>query len=288
MIAWWYIALNARREPTQPATPAPGIVSRWERVRVLRDGVPVTCWGARLPEGISDAELARLRTVPYRIVISEEEFELPTVPSAVDPRTTQDEQTTTIADQLAQIRAIAKSRGWRDEDIDGTGQNGDAGSAGGHNQVSGLSLAELSLTRPPIDWPELAARGRPPWESTDWLPPHRTWVAPGWAPLPPLPDRRDLEPIHAGSPILAPTTVDEVTTEPEPEPELKPDDNPDELGPETQDVLAGLSPELIALARQVITEIGNNPVPHPNKINFYLRKAGFTERLNTAQIAALL
>lgn len=289
---WWCIATNFLRDPGQVQVHKDLPPIPWVRVAVRLAGVRRSLWGFPIPAEPPDL-VDMLRTIPNRIVLAAAEVEtLSPKPSLAERAAVVDQAATATA----ALHTLAASRGWRAEDIAGTGLGGDAGAAGGRSVASGLTLAELTLTRPPIDWPELAARGRPPWESTNWIPPHPTWIAPAWAPLPPLPDRRDAP---TESPIVPPTPPGAVDDGDELERELDdettpndpPGDDSDGEDPDG-DPMAGYPAEHLATARALVLEIATTnggAEPHPNKVNYYLRRLDPPPpNLNTAQIHHLL
>lgn len=196
---------------------------------------------------------------------------------------------------VAELLLLAYSRGWELPDAVGAGSNDEPGEAGGRSAVSGLTLSELTLTVPPVDWPELRASGRPPWESSSWVPPGTDWVRPGWRdPIPKAPEVADPT---IGSPILPETTL--VSDESPPLDEV--DDNktppPVALEPGTDPaVAAGYPAEAVVQARTLALDwhakLDDDKTPHPSALNYYLNKAGLPKCAPSskavAQMAGLL
>lgn len=186
-------------------------------------------------------------------------------------------------DVIEPLRAIALGNRWSPEELAGTGLGGEPGELGGRSPITGLTLVEHTLTSPPSAWPELRAENRPPWEATDWAKPGPGWVPPGWPerkvatatePEPPAPVRDAL--------LTDPPPADDA---PPPPPEDKKGDDGDD-----EDPLASYPPAQYAEALAILLDLQkrkNGDVPHPNALNFFLRKAELAS-MNSKQIHAAL
>lgn len=74
-------------------------------------------------------------------------------------------------------RDLARMQGWSDEDLEGTGEGGEWGAEGGRSPLTGLTAAEMAITKPPEGWDRMAPYAYP-WYATPWHPPGQGWVPP--------------------------------------------------------------------------------------------------------------
>lgn len=186
---------------------------------------------------------------------------------------------------------LARRLGWTDEDLAGLSE-ASPGEDGGRSPRSGLTLAEMVLVKAPPEWPELASTGYP-WQSGNWQPPPGSWQAPS-APA----KVRLAEPTEPG-PVTAPE--DAVMTPSDPH-AIDPDEEEiEELDPdsyeletpsaETAELSEAMSGDQAAAIAKIIVETwnadGQGSIPHINKINFKLDKAGLP-RVKAADVKAVI
>lgn len=271
--------------------------TEWERARVR--GSAAIHSVAHVPDNHPDAGRIRRTapTFPRTTVVEDDQVErLDEAPAAP-----------TVVQELSlvvQVHAIATAHGWDAQDLAGTGLHGEPGDVGGRSATTGLSLAEMALTRPPVGWHEIRAAGRPPWEAADWAAP-----APEWRPLrwrdhapppepepakPPVEAEADPELEAAPTPVPDPSGASAEADSEEGEPEgVNPldaypgasfeddDGNQVPLTPDEQDAYrrAAVTITLKLLAQR------KGDVPHPNAVNHQLKKnVPPLPPLNSAQI----
>lgn len=327
----WLIRLfdGGRRKPPTGPVHIGDIVAEWERVRIKGDAV--VHLGAHVPD--DSPQVARLNmgvkdmpgyTVRNDNVVEQiDKVPAPVAPSATAPAAPEPpNRVSTPSEQgfagqafdLSKLFDIAHGRGWAKEDVEDTGIGGDPTPLGGRSKRSGLCLAELTLTRPPADWSDLAARNRPPWESRDWAPPGPGWKMPGWTEPPPpvLPEAGGEGSTPPNAPIgdIGDTDKPEVQGD-QGQGELEQENGNGSDGHEkpgdgdkkppvstssapidhagdlwklwTPEQRAQL-PEVVKVVRELAKERG--AAPHPNGANFILRR-GNLPTVNKDQIAAI-
>lgn len=126
-------------------------------------------------------------------------------------------------DPVYDPRALAILNGWDENDIEGSGKNGENGPAGGRAQVTGLTLFEASISTPPKDWAKLRENAWP-WEVAGWQPPVRFKIPAGYA------SKRKPEPEEetVAPPAVPETTPPVVDTKPA-DPTVSPKTQPSEV-----------------------------------------------------------
>lgn len=286
----WFVAIQPHPGLRPGQTMILGTVEvPWERV--VYQGR--SCLALRL-DGVDHNTVASLRTWKHHLVLSAEALEV--APRLAPVPVVQAQAGGGGIAHLVALFMLARSRGWVEDEVAGTGVGGQPDQ--GRNPRTGLTLVELTLTAPPVDWPELRAAGRPPWESSAWTPPGPGWVRPGWPDpvLRPVPSSDPAIP----SPILPPDTLDAPAPS-APEPEDHVDTDPVDADPEppsTTDpaVDAGYPAESVEAARAVVREwharLPAGKEPHPAAANYHLEKAGLPKcrpaPKAVAQLRALL
>ena len=253
--------------------------ANWERVRI-KGGAVAT--GAHVPDDHPEVDRIadKVRGLPSTGFLADNKVEA--LSASSPPPAVRPVEDDNPFRHLQQLHKIALGRGWTLGELEGTAFAGDPGSLGGRSPQNGLTLAEMTLTRPPIDWPELKAAGRPPWESPDWSLPGPGWVHPSW------PDRVKADP----EPPAPPTPEADAPSEDAPEvvePVVEPP------GPEAEpeapsDRWAGYPAEHVAAAREIALDLQKRKggtAPTVNALGFILKKAGLP-KANADQLAALL
>lgn len=158
---------------------------------VWLDGVGVTFESCRDPQGqrvlAAQVRLSDRKRVTHAINRHPDfwqvdyDFEPWTAGRAVERAEAQAEvRRTEVSAALAlvqEVRSIALTRRWSEEDLVGTGEQGDPSPNGGRSPRTAMSLSEMALTGPPSEW-ETAADVSYPWEHMDWSPPTTGWVPP--------------------------------------------------------------------------------------------------------------
>lgn len=178
----WYVVTD-RANPRDCVTLPGGVVAWWVRVR-LQSGT--VTWGAQFDESRC-TDVPGLRRIPGRSVVDDAHVAVlqQQADRQADRQADAEVRPATIT---SQVLVLALRQGWALEDLAGAG-DGDPGELGGRAAVSGLTLAEAALSMPPIDWPELRADKRKPWESTAWRIASPGWRPPHTPPLAPPPKR---------------------------------------------------------------------------------------------------
>ncbi len=139
--------------------------------------------GYHVPDHEPSAPVLRKVPWPTMAVVEDEDVSAPPaeVPAAAPSQSRANEE-------LALRQALyldAQRLGWTAHDLDGTWDGTDWSEPDARGTYTGLTLLEMRQTRPPKDWAALAAEGRAPWESPDWVDPVPGWVPPAWtSPIP--------------------------------------------------------------------------------------------------------
>lgn len=280
----WYVVTD-RSHPRDCVHLPGGVVAWWVRVRV---GSTVT-YGAHF-DAAACTDVPALRRIPGRAVLADEAVTQLEDRAAV-PGAAVTASVVAAASLTAQVLQVAIRQGWSTDDLRGAG-NGDPGESGGRG-ACGLTLAEAALSRPPVDWPELRAAGRRPWESTTWQIATQGWRPPVTPPLAPIQPRIVDEQVPAPQ-FDAPAAAadDETATV-----------ATSAVGPSVADLILGRLPldhplydyprdgleQLVGLVRALADTKG--AVPHKNAVNYHLRnRLGRPDayRTTTEQIAAIL
>lgn len=193
-------------------------------------------------------------------------------------------------------RDMAILKGWSDSDLEGTNHQGDAGESGGRSPVTGLTCAEMALTRPPADWAD-KQDSTYPWLLGDWTSPTPGWTPPNPpAKTPPASSEGNDAGAGAGaeSPPETPSTDASGETETETEGTGNDGETPAVAGDPASDddpaVVAGYPAEHVAAARAITTaaaEKKGGQAPHPNAVNFLLKKQNLPA-VNAKQVEGLL
>lgn len=302
----------------QPGKRAPSGVIHFGTVQSVWEPVSYqgqTVYGAHVPDGHPEAEGIRKKMSSFKAtsIVSDDDVIVANVRPSAGPGANADGPTLDyhrhwsedpVVQEIAQraigiVRAwdLARARGWRDDEIKNTGIMGDPTGGGGRNEITGLALAELMLTVPPVDWPELRAAGRPPWESSRFIPPHFAWMPPAWRDEP-IDRLVDAAPEVAGTESV---TSDDITDETDPEiavdevetrPEVEATSNLLDAPPAAEatsteppypaehlDAVKGIVRDMMARA--------GGKVPAVNAVNFLLAKQDLP-KLSKAQLAALV
>ena len=278
----WIVRIHTPgKRPPSGSTWFAGCKADWERVRLKGEAVVAT--GAHIPDAYPKLEQVRdlVRGLSSTLWVGDDRVETLASSGAAPKPAPALSDLELVQQRLYHLQGAAAFNGWDPSDVNGTGLGGEPGEAGGRSPTTGLTLVELTLTRPPIDWPELKAAGRPPWESPDWHLPGPGWVHPSW------PDR--LKPVEA--PPKAKEPDPEPTAPPEP-PTVKTstptdDDQPPEVESDDDAYPAEHAAAAAEIVRDLVKKKGGQ-VPHPNAVKFLLRKAGLPEKITTKQIAAMI
>jgi hypothetical protein len=159
--------------------------------------------------------------------------------------------------------ALAYAAGWKYDDLRNAGDGNRWGPEGGFGARSGLTMVELSLTRPPADW-EAKAETCWPWQVAGWVAP-----SPQWAP-----QKRDNKVVSD----VRPDTEELLPKEAAPEqPKLEgpaPEAEESEVAAETRDeqLFADLGEELVAQLKVAITDfyVKYGKAPTMGKAKFLL------------------
>lgn len=188
--------------------------------------------------------------------------------------------------ELAAPVAAAVANGWSADDLDGAGQNDDFGPGGGFSAVTGLTMGQMAMSTPPDDWSEARAT-KYPWECVGWKPSWASFTPPSVAPKVPAVLESEPEPEVEPEPEAEVDEEPEPEPEPEVEPELEAEDDADE---DTDPALAAGYPEADltkarAMAHAIVEATGQ--IPHPNKVNYQLKKAGL-QTVGKTELDALL
>lgn len=309
----WIVRLfTGSRPPKGPAHIA-GYASVWEPIRLEGDVTVHT--GAHIPDEEPAAKVARtmVRSMKNCELAEDSAVSRVEVGARIQPPETVSDAV--AASAAAQAEASYKHvvdtafrNGWLHGDLSGTGQGGELGEQGGRSAVTGLTLAEMAMSRPPADWRTpggLLARGRPPWESTDFHKPFPVWRPPAWREPPPPPPKDPTDPTD-GPPSVAPGLQEQDTPVPGPEDSEDTDQGADpsltDSGSLDEDSSADDAPDLTVLetyppedlprAIRVVWNLyvarGETPPhPHPNAVNHLLKRIPLPT-VSAAQIAAIL
>lgn len=258
-----------------------------------RSGTPV--WAARLPDEL-DAK-ARLEVIgqcarsPHLDIHKHDDL-VRDEPGAAAPVLEQ-----VVGEEPGTPWDMALTHGWTEDDLAGTFAQGDAGDDGGRSPVTGLTTAEMALTRPPSDWPT-ARDTSYPWESGDWTPPTPLWTPPN--PPDKVPPEGEGEGEGDASTTDDPPQLEDGGGETDPEEAetvteggSDQDELPDDPGTTADDddpaVVAGYPPEHVGRARLIVAQLAEKrggPLTHPNQANFLLKRADMPT-VNTEQLDAL-
>lgn len=169
------------------------------------------------------------------------------------------------------IRA-AKHNGWKAEDMEGAGQDGEWGPDGGLGRATGLTMADMALSSPPPKWDSLR-KTHWPWQCQGWKPPGESWIHPALDPKVPS----DVDEAAEAAEVDVVDPASDAPTEPPPTVEPVDKVEPEPPAGDHAQILAEFDPQERQAAVLILAELikdSGGKRPSYNKLNYRLSRAG--------------